>query len=597
MSFQTRPLLTLINKQIKLCILMMFSLMVISCSSGGGSDGTNVSAQEPAPVFLGNPQAPQGTAFYVDGDNGDDDTGNGSITKPFASIIKALAAAGTAAKPAEIYVSNKTNNVAYEEKPTRARRAIPLFLLSGVSMFGGYDSTNWSRSTGDQTRINGNSTALSIDTVTMDVALVGFEIVASSGGNNSTAVMAVSGTNGTAVLAIHDCGIFSGDSSIGESIALFVANQNGFRLTDSILAGGNAGDGLAGSNITAAGENGNDGVWGGDIDALTPTSQDWALGGAGGQLSGLPTHHRGGRGGDGGRKDHNFGQDGQRGGSSSLGGRGGDGGWIESSFPFNAHAALVGEKGSDGTDGARGDGGNGFGGIVSGLTITWQSANGMGGAPGQPGYGGGGGGGGRSLNNVVNDDDDKEGTGGGGGGSGGAGGFSGDGGDGGHASIGLIIANASQVLLENNNIRSSLGGNGGNGGTGSVGGTGGDGGGSAIHVGHLTGNSGGKGGTGGRGGGGGGGGGGPSIAVMIGDNSKPIIRNNEFFTGSAGNGGASGNNGSASDSSNGEGGYSIGVFAQDTNNVPVMSNNTFVIGAEGSSAVSARNGLSGNTNF
>jgi hypothetical protein len=570
---------------------LVLALAVAACGgSGPVADGGGI----PGLVFLGDPLAPRGAPIFVDGDAGDDATGDGSVDHPYRTIARALAEAGGMAPPVEVYVTEKAGGAPYVERPGAAGRPRPLTVPTGVSLFGGY-APDWTRTPGDQTRIDGNPIALSFQPVDMDAALVGFEVVAAAG-NASTAVSATAG--GTGVLAIHDSGLFGGDATVGSSSALHAAGLAGLRLTDCIVAGGNGADALDGADITAPGDAGADGTWGGDVDNPVPADQDWSLGGAGGALAGLPAHHRGGRGGDGGRSGNEPGEDGRDGGGGAgPAGDGGAGGWLDTAPLIDeAHAAQAGGDGQGGAAGSRGAGGDGHG-DVGGLLNAWLRADGADGAAGQPGYGGGGGGGARSLAPLGGVLGSVEGTGGGGGGSGGAGGSGGSGGGGGGASIGVLLVNVAQALLEGDNIRSGGGGDGGDGGTGAPGGPGGAGGGSAIRQGSLQGGAGGAGGIGGRGGGGGGGGGGPSFAVLLAPGDTPVIRDNEFFTGPAGDGGASGGTGPATDAAHGEGGYSVGVYALDPADPPSLSGNTFVIGAPGTSPAAARGGMAAATNI
>lgn len=590
------------NLRLIVTFLFLFTIAIIltACSSSGddntGEQNTGrPTSSEPVAVFLGDPNNPQGTAIYVDGDNGDNTNGDGSKTNPFASILKAATNSVDVDKPAEIYVTAKVGGTAYVEREFISRRRARIITLpTGVSLFGGYDS-DWNRSPGDRTRLESFYTSLSFEKIDMDVALVGFDIASSSSIDVIT-VYASSTEKGNGTLAIHDSRITSADTASGMSTGLLAANMKGLRVTDTTIIAGNAGDGSSRPDITAAGEDGEDGEDGGDVGSATPTSQQWWRGGDGGAISGQANHHRGGRGGHGGQVDKEYGENGLDGGNgNSSAGKGGERGWIETNFPFDTHAPNIGGNGANGSNGSRGAGGSGHG-QIGGPVNLWMPSSGVDGELGQAGYGGGGGGGARAIGGGILED--KEGTGGGGGGSGGAGGNSGGGGSGGEASIGIIVSGIDQVLIENNVIQANLGGHGGNGGAGSVGGDGGLGApSSSAHIGHLQGASGGAGGEGGLGGGGGGGGGGPSIGIMTNADSKPIVRNNSIMTSTPGNGGSAGNSGQVSAASSGEGGYSVGVYTFDESNPPVMSGNTFMIGTAGGSSDNSRNGTAAQTNF
>ena len=594
---------------------VVLALLFGLAACGGESSDSNASggstptpAVEPAAVFLGDPLAPRGVAIYVDGDSGDDDTGDGSRANPYASIHKALLAAADIditprqlARRAEVYVARRANGAAYAERPRLdRRRTLALRMESGVSLFGGYDPVTWTRNAGDRARVEGWSTTLVVaDQIDGDIALAGFDIHADDSQLDNIAVSAMSSSPGSSTLAIDDCSINGGDSDIGFAVGLQVRNQYGLRLTNSTISAGRGGAGRDGTNITFPGADGADGEWGGDVDALTPTSQDWEEGGKGGSVADLASHHRGGDGGDGGNEEYSgpaveAGHAGKTGGNGSPAGAGGTGGWIEANFPFDTHAPGIGGKGADGVDGLQGLGGNGIG-VLSATNGRWFESSGEPGNAGQEGYGGGGGGGARAIGGgllVL-----KEGSGGGGGGSGAEGGRPGTSGQGGHASIAVILEGITESLIENSELRSANGGDAGNGGTGSPGGTGGDGGGSAFQLGHLQGSAGGDGGDGGHGGGGGGGGGGPSIALLLGNSVTPVVRDNRLVTGDAGDGGLAGLSGRTRDSAAGQGGFSVGVYAIDTSNVPLMSGNQFSLGAAGSSPSAGRAGLSAQTNF
>src|SRR5690606_30507082 len=83
--------------------------------------------------------------FFVDGDNGDDETGTGSRENPFASINKALA---SLTNLEDIYVKTREDGATYDEAETT------LTIPAGTSLYGGYNG-DWIRdATDNKTLIN-----------------------------------------------------------------------------------------------------------------------------------------------------------------------------------------------------------------------------------------------------------------------------------------------------------------------------------------------------------------------------------------------------------------------------------------------------------
>lgn len=616
-------------KAVKLISVLFLAVLIAACGGGSstGGDGSPTGSSSPgndqpvlddempaggAPpeVFLGNPLSPQGFPIYVDGTSGDDDTGDGSLELPYASLLQAFRQAADLSPPIEIYVTAKANNAPYVEsfvintRPIR-RMAVP----AGTSLYGGYNA-DWTRTPGTRTRLQGPGTALNYADLTQDVVLAGFDIVGDDSVGISGSLPEASGVavSGDAKLTVYDCRIEAGDSTLSSSHGLWARDLRELHISHSTIISGQAGHGTDGLTPTASGKNGANGEDGSDLDSGA-LEQQWELGGAGGRLSGVPRAHQGGSGGRGGvargecgllNCAGEWGKDGDAGGAGS-GGAGGAGGFstgfiVDDDWQIaEKRGAQNGVNGENGSAGQSGSGGRGVG-IVEGRLPRYQTVDGLDGLPGNPGFGGGGGGGARSIANRL-DRETKQGTGGGGGGSGGAGGIGGKGGIGGSASIGLFLDNADIVLVEYSIIQSRQGGNGGNGGTGSRGGNGGKGGISHLLIGHLQGGIGGDGGNGGSGGSGGGGAGGPSVAVMTTSHTVTTLTNNVIVTGTGGSGGRSGNNGSAETALLGEGGYSVGIYAQDLSAIPQQSDNQFRLGNGGTAANPALMGMSVESNF
>lgn len=250
-------------------------------------------------------------------------------------------------------------------------------------------------------------------------------------------------------------------------------------------------------------------------------------------------------------------------GSGSMrGGNGGAGGTMDSSCPFDfdAEPGLAGDNavllsaapplgtggpggqpclsGIDGEPGVPGqDGSHGAGGQVINGFLALAGADGTLGAAGGGGGGGGGAGG-------CDTSTDSYGAGGGGGGAGGLANFgAGLGGGPGGKSMVVHLIDSSPALIDNT-IALGSGGRGGDGGDaypGQPGGAGGSGGLPASSDDGRGGN-GGRGGDGGDSGAGGGGAGGPSIGVVMGGTSSPVLSGNDFLAG-VGSGGPGGTGG------------------------------------------------------
>lgn len=596
----------------------ILALLALVACGGGEGDGSHNGDTNPPPasnqpsielnvpseVFRGDPINPNTTALYVDGDTGSDNA-TGEINNPLATLPEAISLAENQSGPVEIYVTRRAGDEGYSlsQFDSQRRRSFPVTIPAGVSIYGGYDSA-WSRARGSRSRINGTTTVLTIEEVTGQMAVSGLEITTPEvlmgigGLLSDTTGIHVEG--GTGTLGIFDCKVGASNTLLGSSYGIRVNDIGGLHIDDSNISSGSAGDGLHGVSPDATGEEGSDGELGGDPSNDEP--EVWRGGAPSGLgFSGDPQHATGGRGGEGGKNaDNPDGVRGSDGGSGSgragIGGSGGrPGSLLRGEDPV---APQPGGNGDDGNDGAMGNGGTGTG-SIGGLEIGFVPGRGDDGEMGEAGYGGGGGGGARFLTNIAGGEFLGEpGMGGSGGGSGGGGGPGGGGGRGGFASIAILVAETPAVLIENSVIESADGGYGGDGGNGNQGGSGGRGGAAtSSNVGGLGGARGGDGGDGGHGAGGAGGAGGPSFGILMGERTRPIIRNNIIRTGQGGLGGNSGVPGNSGLNALGEGGVSVGAFISDPLLVPDDTGNSFDIGSGGAAVNSALNGIAAERNY
>ncbi|MBX3603600.1 MAG: hypothetical protein KF863_23535 [Rubrivivax sp.] len=503
-------------------------------------------------------------ALFVDGDAGSDATGTGTMDNPYASVRRALAAAGSS--QADLYLRQRAGSGAYDE--TGATLAIP----SGTSLYGGY-GPNWERDVlARRTALRTDRGGVRYDGLAHEVWVSGLAVEsadAQAPGETVYALRAVG--NGQARITLEHNTLTAGhavatpSTSAGSSHGVVLASLAAAAVYDNTITagrGGNGSDGTAGSN-GARGSDGSNGNRTGGRQA--PGGQGPGGDGGHGGTRGGGINGGGGNGGDGGL------------GAAPLGGviLGGDGG--RGGNPGNA-----GDPGSSGGRGLPGSGGLGIG---SGSAQTgFVLSHGTSGGRGGNGSGGGGGGGGQA--NAVG----VVGGGGGGGGAGGSGGFGGAGGRGGGASVGVWLHAVTASELRGNTIRAAEGGAAGAGGIGGFGGGGGDPGsgadGDSNAFGRGAGGAGGaRGGSGGSGGRGGGGGGGPSFGVYIASPLAPTLADNTI---EAGNGGAGGNG-----ANGGGGGASYAVYRASVGAgpMPTLNGNTLRFGSGG--AGGARIGTDG----
>lgn len=461
----------------------------IASTGGGGTGG-----ESPCPEDPRDGQVAPECGVWVSASFGDD-ANPGTQAAPVKTITAGVVLAQQ--DTMRVYVCGETFNEA-------------VFLVSGISLFGGFDCQNDWRYLGTEKR------ALIQPDTAGAVPLTLLE------GDRMSSVRDVNVTAPDAV----DPG--------GSSIGMFALAGSRVDIRRAHITAGNGADGANGEdgNHGAApakpGLNGNKGA-----DAC---SMAVGLGGAAVQLvceDGSTSH--GGQGGNGGEGAANDGGDGMPAPNMNNVGYGA-GGKGESLAP---NSACIG-----GVNGAQGGNGlEGTGAVLPGkLTKSgFVGAPGLDGGQGFPGQGGGGGGAsiGKPACGGVNG-----GAGGGSGGTGGCGGRGGKGGQGGGASIG-VVSMSTEVYIYETRITTGDGGDGGNGGTAQAGGQGGlpgiGGAGLSAPDPVKKGCTGGAGGYGGDGGNGGGGRGGHSVFYAYTPGCQPNGAYPDYVVGVPGQGGFGGN--------------------------------------------------------
>jgi hypothetical protein len=519
------------------------------------NDGTEDSA--PASVAV-NVFEDLNVTYFVDGDNGNDETGNGSRENPFASIGKAVSELTTNLE--DIYVRTRAGGEPYDETAT------DLDIPGGTSLYGGYDS-GWARDPqGTKTLVQTNHRGVQFFSVTQNAWFSGFDLRTSGSPSANDDVFGVAGAgDGSAALNVLDNIITTGDVEAGQGdtpgsnygVALQILASTVVR--DNVISVGRGGDGIKGVD-------GDDGGMGSK--GANASGSGRASGGSGGP---------GANGGSGGERG---------GGLGGNGGDGADGGPIAAPLggtvaggakgTGGTNAGSPGNPGNTGGNGIPGRAGNGAGGDLI-ETPLFVPSNGVNGGKGGGGSGGGGGGGGEAtIVGVV-------GGGGGGGGEGGEGGDGGEGGKGGGASSGVWLFQIETSEVAGNTITSGNGGAGASGGSGGGGGPGGLKGTGAAGDCVLggcgsDGADGGAGGVGGLGAIGGAGGGGPSYGVIFGPGMAPTLTGNTIASGNGGRAGTAPPRGNGA-----QGGFSFAVFDRDTTDVffATLNQNTLSAGSGG----------------
>ncbi|HSK02882.1 MAG TPA: PKD domain-containing protein, partial [Kofleriaceae bacterium] len=214
-------------------------------------------ASDPDPIQI-NVLEDASAALFVAGDLGDDESGNGTIDRPFASIGRALAEVTDVQE--DLYVMIRAGGGRYDE--TGAALAVP----AGTSLYGGYDA-GWRRDvaihrTGVDTDHRGLRITGALD---FDTWISGLELVTADAPGAGDDVTGIAAAGGAATLYLHDNAISAGSVAAGAVSA--PGSSYGVQLRDlasvEILrntiragSGGAGGDGAPG----AAGERGADGA-------------------------------------------------------------------------------------------------------------------------------------------------------------------------------------------------------------------------------------------------------------------------------------------------------------------------------------------------
>jgi hypothetical protein len=367
--------------------------------------------------------------------------------------------------------------------------------VSGIAVYGGYDSSTWSR--------RSISTPTTISGTPEGVLLVG----------DTNVLLQLVTVRGTADVARSAYGIraLNGSSLTLQRVTVVAsAGVPGVPGSDGSpgLAGGAGGEGKPGQCDLSPG--------------LVP-------GGSGGTSpAGVGPGGPGGRGGDGASEID---------GGNGTAGAGAAGG-IPGAGGKTGNPGKPGTNGQNGADGAAGT--SGGGGSAPTASASWSGQSGVAGAAGSPASGGGGGGGGGGQSGIFVED--GLGNGGGGGGGGGSAGTGGAGGAWGGGSFGVYLFGSTLTVSDSSSITAGDGGPAGPGGAGGPGGSPGIGGvGGATCTSEVgAGGAGGNGGVGGYGGGGGGGTGGPSVGIFEAGTSTATVTDSNIQHGTAGAGGSGG---------------------------------------------------------
>jgi hypothetical protein len=430
---------------------------------------------------------------------GDDDTGEGTKSKPF----KTLATAVDRANGKPVYACSETF-------------AEALILPAGTELYGGIDCT--------QGWIYGGDTARTM--IAPGAEQIPLKL------SSGSALTRIENVHGRSAGAMQP-----GGSSIAAIVDGATAELTRCDFAAGTGAAGEGGEGLP-ADPTLTGAPGNPGA---NACMGTPTISGNPGGMSAAKACDSSEMTVGGKGGDGGKIDPGPPV------TALAGGDGEDGLPVATSGKKGIGEPEVGTwgcgagGGQDGDPGVQGNAGAGASGLGMVNASGYTGVAGIAGMTGKPGQGGGGGGGAKGGTNICAGGLEGAGASGGSGGSGGCGGKGGAGGKAGGASIVLISLNAT-VTLTDCTLMAGQGGIGGMGGTGQPGASGGAAGTAGTGVGGSNDAcDGGKGGKGGNGGPGGGGLGGHSFGIAY-QGSAPLRQNNVIITpGSAGMGGPGGN--------------------------------------------------------
>jgi hypothetical protein len=449
-------------------------------------------------------------AIFVNGAIGSDLNDGTATDTPVATIQHAIDVAQQSNPPRMVLVAEGN----YTET---------LNLNSGVSVYGGYDGTDWSRNVG------ANLTEI---TATEERAIIG---------QNLDAEVEVDG------FTIHAMD-FVDESATSYGVWIRDTPDGIFTLDYCVVDAGTGGSGADGED----GANGEDGG-NGENAGGNGTNSQVGVPGMGGTSSCNAT---GGNGGSGQSCPGEGGDDGSAGGDPTAVGTGGGAGASEcegNTCNDEGGAGTPGLGGHAGVNGTGGDTASDNEGVFGGDGI-WTAPGGAIAVRGDHGSGGGGGGaGGYDVDSGILctfADGEGIGGGGGGGGAGGCGGLAGETGGAGGGSFAIVVVNSS-IAVTNTDLFLANGGAGGSGGNGGNGGV--PGGAGSGHDGYNDGGEAGDGREGGVGAGGGGGGGasggcgGASVGIATVGDAEAAINNVSFNEGVGGVGGPGGEGGIRAD--------------------------------------------------
>ncbi len=402
--------------------------------------------------------------------NGNDSTGDGSRTNPYATIAKALTAAEAAGK--RVYAC--ADGGSYTETLSIDSS------LDGEKLYGGFKCSDWSYDSSLKATVkSADPVAAKVSGLTKGLDIEDFEIDAADAAT-------------------------AGDSSM----AMQVDNSQNVVLKHVKLVAGKGAKGSDGAPYSSAAGTGATGNGGKDACTANPNPGGVP---AETQCGGSPSGSIGGRGGAGADGTILF-----SGGSGSPGeptaSTGGEAGIGQTGATLNCGVGTGKGGGNSGNPGSAGNPGAGAAQLGTLDATGYTPADGAAGKPGGPGQGGGGGGGAKAPTTCSNGTTPATGASGGSGGGGGCGGAAGHKGTGGGASIALASV-SSTVTLDSCDLVAQDGGKGGSGGDGQQGGNGGTAGSGGTGKSSSNACRGGDGGQGGFGGPGGGGSGGPSVAI------------------------------------------------------------------------------------
>ncbi|MEZ4340640.1 MAG: hypothetical protein R3B82_28805, partial [Sandaracinaceae bacterium] len=432
--------------------------------AGGGVDAGRDAGDVPLPERC-NPEVEyfedefgrQAYCIFV-ATSGDDATGDGTVTMPFATIghgIEVAIARGVATGHVHAVAVSKGT---YDER---------LVLANGISVYGQFDADDmWSRDAANETIIetravvDGRIEGVVADGITAPTVLEGFTIRAQA-----------------ALVETRDIDVYGVRVAASEPV---LADLGGLILRDLDVEAGHAAAGADGV-VGATGDPGLIGERGEDGDKM---NGDVSPGGGGAAaICAMVTIEatRGGTGGVGGGDDAmgcgTYREDAAPGSApmaatTCAGGLAGDACSCVSPIDYDGEPGGTGNlcgagPSADGTDATASAT---HGAIVDGVWVASAPRDGVDGAHGLGGSGGGGGGSGCDATGYG-----RTGGGGGGGGSGGCGGLGGGGGHAGGSSFALFVAD-SHIAAPGCTFQSRNGGLGGAGALGGDGGAGGEGG-------------------------------------------------------------------------------------------------------------------------